>query len=119
MTKHSFPKPGNLPPVFDASVNPSPEPAPPTTSERFDKASEDTMKVELSEPALTLTPDGTSNQKGGTRQTVAEKSIDASKLPDTRPMKEQPRKKQFNHSVGRHRAQAKKNEKNNGPDKSR
>lgn len=119
MAKKSFPEAGNLPPTFDASVNPPPAPAPPTTSDTFEKVSEDKLKVEPSEPALTLTPDGTSNQKGGKRQTVAEKKIDASKLPDTRPMKEQPRKKQFNHSVGRHRAEAKKNEKNNGPDKSK
>ena len=119
MSKNSVPEAGSLPPKFEASVNPPPEPAPPTTSERFDKASEDKLKVEPSEPALTLTPDGTSNQKGGKRQTVAEKKIDASKLPDTRPMKEQPRKKQFNHKVGRHRAESKKNEKNNGPDHSK
>ena len=119
MSEKPFPDRNTLPPEFEASVNPSPEPAPPTTSEVFEKSSEDTMKVEPSEPALTLTPDGTSNKKGGKRQTVAEKKIDASKLPDTRPMKEQPRKKQFNHKVGRHRAESKMNENKNDPDRSK
>ena len=67
MSEKPFPDRNTLPPEFEASVNPPLEPEPPTTSEVFEKSSEDTMKVEPSEPALTLTPDGTSNQKGGKR----------------------------------------------------
>ena len=119
MTEKTFPDSGNLPLTFETTVNPPKKPAPPSASQTFGKSSEDKLKVEPSEPALTLTPDGTSNRKGGKRQTVAEKNIDASKLPDTRPLKEQPRKKQFNYAVGRHRAAAKKNGKNNDPGNSK
>ncbi len=61
----------------------------------------DRLKQTLSERHLTLTPSGSRAVRGAARRSVAKRNVDIRKLPDTRPARERPIRKQFERTAGR------------------
>lgn len=120
-----LPSSGHLSEQFSSSIETaSPEPVEkPTPSESFANESQDRLKGNPSTPLLILTPEGAPTVQGSNRRSVAEKDIDASKLPDTTPPAKQSRKKQFNRDIRAERNEQHKgrnnrcNNNDNGPSK--
>ncbi len=72
----------------------------PKVRSNFTKAVVDRLKQTFSKPSLMLTPIGARAVRGAARRSVAQKNIDIRKLPDTRPFRERPVRKQFERSAG-------------------